>query len=64
MKRRDWIVYGMLSAVWALLIGWQMAEHSHVKAGAREALVNRAKDISDTLGMLMTIGARGLSAVW
>jgi len=53
MKRRDWIVYGMLSAVWALLIGWQMAEHSHVKAGAREALVNRAKDISDTLGMLM-----------
>lgn len=53
MKRRDWIVYGMLSAVWALLIGWQMAEHSHVKAAARETLVNRAKDISDTLGMLM-----------
>lgn len=53
MRRRSWIVYGVLLSVWLLLIGWQVAEHARVRRTAREALVNRANDISNTLGLLM-----------
>ncbi len=53
MRRRSWIVYGGLLATWILLIGWQAAEHARVKTSARAALINRAKDISNTLGLVM-----------
>ena len=53
MKRRSWFVYGALLAVWILLIGWQAVEHVRVDDSARTALINRGKDISNTLGLLM-----------
>jgi len=53
MNRRTRLVYGVLVAVWAMIIAWQVVEHQHVSALARAALINRAKDISTTLGLVM-----------
>lgn len=47
------LVYGALIAVWLLLIGWQVVEHSRVRQAAKGALINRAKDVSSTLGLVM-----------
>src|SRR3979411_1664897 len=53
ITRRSWFVYGTLLAIWMVLIGWQVAEHVRVRRSAQAALINRAKDISNTLGLLM-----------
>lgn len=53
MSRRSFIVYGILLAAWAVILGWQVAEHVRVRGSARAALINRAKDISNTLGLVM-----------
>lgn len=53
MKRRNYIVYCVLAVIWVALIGWQIAEHARVEASARALLRNRAKDISNTLFLLM-----------
>lgn len=53
MKRRSVLIYGTLLAIWVLLLAWQVVEHNRVEASARIALGNRAKDISNTLGLLM-----------
>ena len=53
MTRRSWFVYGTLLAIWMLLIGWQAAEHGRVKRSAQTALLNRTREISNTLGLLM-----------
>ena len=53
MKQRTYIVYGTLTAIWLLLVGWQMAEHARVEASARAVLRNRAKEISKTLFLVM-----------
>src|SRR5688572_18519090 len=53
MSRRGLIVYGILFAAWAVVVGWQVAEHVRVRVSARAALINRAKDISNTLGLVM-----------
>jgi signal transduction histidine kinase len=36
-----------------LVVAWQLAEHLRVREEARAALVNRAKDISTTLGIVL-----------
>ena len=51
-KRTRW-VYGVLMAVWALIMIWQGLEHRRVQADARVALIHRAKDISTTLGVVL-----------
>jgi signal transduction histidine kinase len=53
ITRRNGLVYGVLIAVWVLLIGWQVAEHMRVQRNAHRALIHRAQDISDTLGVVM-----------
>jgi signal transduction histidine kinase len=53
MTRRSWFVYGTLLAIWMIVLGWQAAEHLRVRRSARAALIDRAKDISNTLGVLM-----------
>ena len=53
MIRRTPIVYGLLLAVWALIVAWQIAEHSRVKKSARAALINRSRDITTTLGVVI-----------
>lgn len=51
-KRTRW-VYGVLLAVWAIVIVWQGLEHRRVQQDARVALIHRAKDISTTLGVVL-----------
>lgn len=53
MNRRTRIVLTLLLAAWTLLIAWQIVEHGRVEQVARNALINRAKDISTTLGLVM-----------
>ena len=53
ITRRSWWIYGLLLAIWVVILGWQVVEHSRVRKSARAALINRAKDISDTLGLVM-----------
>ena len=53
LKNRNALIYGLLALVWALALAWLAAEHLHVQAEARAALVNRAKDISTTLGIVL-----------
>ncbi|MFZ1073633.1 MAG: ATP-binding protein [Verrucomicrobiia bacterium] len=51
--RNSTLIYGLLLGVWALVIVWQVEEHVRVRNAARTALVNRAKDISSTLGIVL-----------
>jgi signal transduction histidine kinase len=53
LNRRRTLIYGLLLGVWVLVVAWQMAEHVRVREEARAALVNRAKDISTTLGIVL-----------
>src|SRR5437667_2670753 len=53
MIRRSSLVYGVLIAAWLAIAGWQIAEHSRVNKSARATLRNRAKDISNTLVLVM-----------
>src|SRR4051812_39039070 len=52
-KRRSTLICGLLFGVWALIVVWQMSEHTRVEEGARGALIYRAKDISTTLGIVL-----------
>lgn len=53
MSLRGKLVYVVLLAVWALILAWQVGEHSRVRQSARAALINRARDISDTVGIVL-----------
>jgi signal transduction histidine kinase len=53
LNRRHTLIYGLLLGVWVLVVAWQLAEHLRVREEARAALVNRAKDISTTLGIVL-----------
>ena len=53
LKRRSLVVYGLLAAVWALVLGWQVEEHVRVKEAARTDLRNRSKDIANTLSAII-----------
>lgn len=52
-RRRNLWVYGLLFAVWGLILCWQLVGHSRVKTAARTELRNRAKDISTTVGVVL-----------
>lgn len=43
-------MYGLLAALWALVVLWQFQEHQRVRAHSRTNLRNRSHDIADTLG--------------
>lgn len=53
MIHRSSIVYGLLTAASTAIIGWQSIEHNRVEKAARAALVNRARDITTTLGVVI-----------
>ncbi|HYV31039.1 MAG TPA: hypothetical protein VEO53_08045, partial [Candidatus Binatia bacterium] len=53
MLRRTKLVYGLLLAVWGLIVAWQIVEHNRVEKAARTALTNRSKDIATTLGLVI-----------
>jgi signal transduction histidine kinase len=49
LNRRLPLVPGLLTAVWLLVVGWQVQEHARVLAAARADLRNRAHEIASTL---------------
>ena len=53
MTRRSLAIYGLLAAAWVLVMGWLTAEHFSVRRAARAALIDRAKDISSTCGVVV-----------
>ena len=53
MGRRSWLVYGLLAAVWVLVLGWQVEEHLRVRNVAKTDLRNRSKDIANTLSAII-----------
>lgn len=52
-SRRNALVFGVLAAAWLLILGWQVAEHSRVQDAAQAELIRKAKDISNTLGIVL-----------
>jgi signal transduction histidine kinase len=52
-QRHRPLIYGLLLGIWLLVAVWQVEEHIHVLNEARAALVNRATDISTTLGIVL-----------
>ncbi len=54
MNRQTRLIYGLLIAGWAMILVWQMAEHDRVRRAAKAELRNRAKDISTTVGLVLS----------
>src|SRR3982750_2659882 len=50
---RTRLFYASLAAVWCLIAAWQTAEHLRVRKSARAALINRSRDITTTLGLVI-----------
>src|SRR5438477_548877 len=53
INSRTRLVYASLAAVWCLIAAWQTAEHIRVRKSARAALINRSRDITTTLGLVI-----------
>ncbi len=53
LTNRTSFVYGLLLVALGIIAAWQAVEYARVRKSARAALINRAKDISDTLGLVM-----------
>jgi signal transduction histidine kinase len=53
ITKRSGLIYALLLATWAVILGWQTVEHFRVRKAARATLINRAKDISNTLGLVI-----------
>ncbi len=51
--RRNQLVYAALAALWIAVIVWQGLEHRNVRSFNREAMVNRGRDITSTLGLVL-----------
>lgn len=49
MSPRTRPVYIILFLLWGIIVLWQTIEHRRVTESARDALINRAKDISSTV---------------
>ncbi|MGA2543120.1 MAG: ATP-binding protein [Verrucomicrobiota bacterium] len=57
-SRRNALVYGMLFAIWAALMAWQVAEHIRVKNAARALLQERARYVAMTCGRILRAPGR------
>ena len=56
IARRNLVVYVLLAAVWALVLGWQVEEHARVTEAAKADLRNRAKAIARSVGACVRAG--------
>jgi len=63
LTRRSLVVYGLLAAVWLLVVIWQIEEHARVREAARTNLSNRSKDIANTVSACIR-GMRFRGTVW
>ena len=52
-SRRARAVYAGLVLAWLLVLVWQGVEHLRFRSAARFELINRAKDISNTVGIVL-----------
>src|SRR3569832_1787172 len=64
MKTRTLLVYALLAAVWGVILVWQVVEHRRVIESARRELINRSRDISGTLGMVIRSRRHFVFQVW
>src|SRR4051812_48476241 len=53
LTRRSLLVYGLLVAVWGLVIVWQIEEHLHVREVAKTELRNSSRSIANTLSAII-----------
>jgi len=53
LKRRGTLIYSLLLGVWALVVLWQIEEHSRVQEAARNDLRSRSKEVGNTLSAFM-----------
>ncbi len=51
--RKAPLVYAALVATWLVIGAWQTLEHQRVREAARAALINRSRDITGTLGLVV-----------
>ena len=57
---RTKLVYGLLAALWLIILAWQFAEHKRMERAAQSSLRNRSKAITGTLsGILANQRFRG-----
>ena len=56
---RPKLAYAALAATWLVIIAWQVVEHDRVVKAGREAVINRSRDITSTLGLVIRSGRRG-----
>ena len=47
------MVYGLLLVIWGVVVAWQIAEHDRVRDTERTLLINRSRDITTTLGLVI-----------
>ncbi len=53
LTKRSATAYVLLTVVWTLIATWQALEHSRTRDLARAALRNRARDISNSVGVVI-----------
>lgn len=53
-------IYLGLAVLWVGVVAWMAFEHQRVKAAEREYLLNRARDISNTIALVSRSGRMGL----
>jgi signal transduction histidine kinase len=53
LKRRNFLVYGLLLAVWLLVVAWQVEEHNRAKEVAKLGLRNRSRDIANWVSAII-----------
>jgi len=54
LKRRSTLIYGLLFAVWAVVVTWQMQEHKRVEERGKTYLVRNSEAIRNTLGAVIS----------
>lgn len=53
IQRRTVVFYFCLLLAWGVVVAWQMVEHQRVRAAERAVLINRSRDITTTLGLVI-----------
>jgi signal transduction histidine kinase len=56
LSRKNLAVYLLLACAWPMMVLWLVFEHGRVQTQARELLLNRARDISNTIALLSRSG--------
>lgn len=51
--KRTTSVYAILCVLWIGVVVWELIEHSRVKTANRQILINRGRDVTSTLGLVV-----------